>query len=150
MDIGTHVEAVREDLAAVAVGDDLEAAAERLARALESSLPLRLIDVLSEAALELSENMHAGHVDVRISGRDVRLVLAIDSPAEEVSPSGDDATARLTLRMPEMLKSRVEEAADRQGVSTNSWLVSAVRQGLEQTRSGRRRVGSRVTGFARS
>ena len=60
----------------------------------------------------------------------------------------EGGTARLTLRMPERLKARVEEAAGREGISTNAWLVRAIGSGLD--RPTKRRVGSRVTGFAQS
>ena len=64
------------------------------------------------------------------------------------APAADDesGTARLTLRMPERLKARVEEQAAREDVSTNAWLVRAVTRGLGH----RRKVGNRLTGFAQS
>ena len=145
------LDAIRSDLAAVAAGDETATAVvDRFGRALESSLQLRLFDVMGQAALELSEQMPGGHVEVRLVGRDVQLVhvpeLTLDEP---VSPGDDEGgTARLTLRMPETLKTRVEQAAGREGVSTNAWLVRAIGSGLD--RSPKRRVGSRVTGFAQS
>ena len=146
MEITPHVEAIRADLEAVAAGDEATlAVAERLARALDSSLQLRLLDALGQVALELSDQLATGHVDVRLSGRDVRLVVVGDEPPA-APPAEDRGTARLTLRMPEGLKSRVETAAAREGVSTNAWLVRAVSSGLDQ--QPRRRIGNRVTGFA--
>ena len=50
---------------------------------------------------------------------------------------------RLTLRMPESLKERVESAAAREGISTNSWLVRTISQGLER----RPKFGNRITGY---
>jgi hypothetical protein len=47
-------------------------------------------------------------------------------------PDTEDAeTARITLRLPEPLKARVEEAAGQQGSSVNTWLVRAVTRALE-------------------
>jgi hypothetical protein len=148
MEITPHVEAIRSDLEAVAAGDEATlAVAERLSRALDSSLQLRLLDALGQAALELSDQLPSGRVDVRLAGRDVTLVVVSDErPA--APPAEDEGTARLTLRMPEGLKSRVESAAAREGVSTNAWLVHAVSRGLDQ--QPRRRIGNRVTGFAQS
>jgi hypothetical protein len=139
---------IRGDLQAVSQGDEVAAdVAERLGHALESSLQLRLFDVLGQAALELSEQLPSGHVEVRLAGRDVQLVHVSDAPVEAGPAPGDEGgTARLTLRMPDALKAKVEDAAGREGISTNAWLVRAVTSGLE--RSPRRRVGSRVTGFA--
>jgi hypothetical protein len=97
----------------------------------------------------LSEQLPSGRVDVRLSGRDVHLVVAIDdAPAEPVIAEEEGGTARITLRLPESAKTRVEQQADREGISTNSWLVRAVLRGLEQQR--RRRVGNRITGMAQS
>jgi hypothetical protein len=148
MEIAPYVEAIRSDLEAVATGDDATlAVAERLARALDSSLQLRLLDAIGQAAMELSEQLPTGRVDVRLAGRDVRLVVVGDEPPA-APPAEDEGTARLTLRMPEGLKSRVEAASAREGVSTNAWLVRAVSRGLDQ--QPRRRIGNRVTGFAQS
>ncbi|MGH3243178.1 MAG: toxin-antitoxin system HicB family antitoxin, partial [Spirillospora sp.] len=48
----------------------------------------------------------------------------------ELPPVGraadEGGTARITLRLPEHLKPRVEDAAARQGISVNAWLVRAV------------------------
>ena len=38
----------------------------------------------------------------------------------------DSGTARITLRLPESLKQRVEERSARQSISVNSWLVRAI------------------------
>ena len=80
----------------------------------------------------------------------MQLVHVAEVTLDEPAPQGDDegGTARLTLRMPESLKTRVEQAAGREGISTNAWLVRAIGSGLD--RSTKRKVGSRVTGFAQS
>ncbi len=153
MDTTPFIDAIRGDLQAVTAGDESAAGvAERLSRALESSLHLRLLDAMGEAALELSDQLRSGHVEVRLAGRDVQLVL-IDALAPEPEPALRDeegGTARLTLRMPDALKGRVEEAAASEGVSTNAWLVRAIGRGLDGPASVKRRVGSRITGFAQS
>ncbi|HSL10489.1 MAG TPA: histidine kinase [Actinomycetota bacterium] len=150
MDTSTHVHAIAEDLRAAA-DDANEEVVERIVRSTESSLHLRLLDALGEAALDLSETIPGGNVEVRLAGRDARFVFVPD--AEATRPTIDDAdeadrgTARLTLRMPERLKRRVESAADGEGVSTNAWLVDAVVRRLEHRPS--RRSGRRVVGYAR-
>jgi hypothetical protein len=142
----SHIESIRADLESLA-GDDqaLREAVLRLARALEPSLHLRLLDLVGEVALELSDQLPSGHVDVRLAGRDAHLIYVPEEESSSAPPLDDETTARLTLRMPEGLKARVEEAAAREGVSTNAWLVRAVSRNLE-----RRSVGSRLTGFAQS
>ncbi len=152
MDLTPYLDAVRADLEAVSGSDDATlAVAERLARALEPSLQLRLLDALGEAAQELSDQLPSGRVDVRLSGRDVHLLVAFDeAPTEHFAAEEEGGTARITLRLPETAKTRVEEQADREGISTNSWLVRAVVRGLEQQQHQRRRTGNRITGLAQS
>ncbi len=151
METASFLDAVEGDLETSAAGD-VEATAEavRLSTALRSSLQLRLFDAMGQAALELSEQMASGHVEVRLAGRDVELVYVPDEPppAAATEDIDDEGTARLTLRMPESLKSRVEGAANREGRSTNAWLVDAVKRALDHRRH--RAVGSRLTGFGQS
>lgn len=154
MDLTPFLEAVRGDLEAVVGSDDATVAvAERLVRALEPSLQLRLLESLSQAAQELNEQLPSGRIDVRLSGGDVHFVFAGEEPPVE-TPSEDDEgrTARITLRLPEIVKVRVEQQANRQGISTNAWLARAVARGLDQQQQQqqRRRVGSRIQGMAQS
>jgi hypothetical protein len=151
MDTTPFLDAIRGDLQAVTAGDEAAATvAERLSRALESSLQLRLLDAMGEAALELSDQLRSGHVEVRLAGRDVQLVLvdAVETVPEPAARDDEGGTARLTLRMPDALKGRVEQASAAEGVSTNAWLVRAITRGLDGDPSGKRRVGSRITGYA--
>jgi len=43
----------------------------------------------------------------------------------------DVSTTRTTLRLPDQLKAQVEDAAAREGVSVNTWLVRAVAAALQ-------------------
>ncbi len=153
MDLTPYLEAVRADLEAVSGSDDATVAvAERLVRALEPSLQLRLLEALGQAAQELNEQLPSGRIDVRLAGRDVHLAFAGDEASVDAPPEDDDdgRTARITLRLPEVVKTRVEQQANREGMSTNAWLARAVGRGLDQQRQQRRRVGSRIQGMARS
>jgi HicB family len=151
MEVQGYVEAVREDLVRVAaVGDESTArAAELLALALESSFGRRLQEALSEAALELSGQLEHGRVEVRIAGGEPQLVYLDEAPAA-VPEGGDQAfSARLTLRLPETLKSRLEASAAASGVSVNTWVVQALSRVLERrpnSGGGRRRL----TGYGRT
>lgn len=150
MDLTPYLEAVHADLEAVAGSDETTTAvAERLARALEPSLQLRLLDALGQAAQEASEQLPGGRLDVRLAGRDVALTYVADDVAAEAQSEDESGTARLTLRMPEALKARVEQQAGREDVSTNAWLVAAVKRGLDP-RDRPRRIGKRITGLAQS
>jgi HicB-like protein involved in pilus formation len=137
------VEAVRADLesAAAVGGEGLVEAAGRLSAALDASMRLALLDALSEAAMELSSQLAAGRIEVRLAGREVELTYVADAPAPPAAE--EDSSARITLRLPERLKADAEAAAARDGVSMNAWLVRAVTAAV-----GQRRVGNRLRGYA--
>ncbi|MDH4177476.1 MAG: type II toxin-antitoxin system HicB family antitoxin [Thermoleophilia bacterium] len=152
MDLTRYVAALQDDLAqAAALGDDATAdAGRRLAEAIESSLTLRLLDVLAEAAVGLSATLRAGHVELRLAGREPELVFVDESaPGDDTPAPGDDLSARITLRLPETLKTSLEAAAAKEGVSANAWIVRALSRALD-TRSSSGRIGNRLQGFARS
>jgi hypothetical protein len=153
MDLGPHLDAILGDLESL-VGSDEAAAATlgRLTRPLEASVQIRLLDVLGEASLELGEQLTAGHVEVRVAGRDARLVYVsapeADAPTEPVDDEG--GTTRLTLRMSDSLKTAVEAASAAEGLSVNGWLVAAVKRALDRPPQRMRSSGNRIKGYARS
>ncbi|HZD88414.1 MAG TPA: toxin-antitoxin system HicB family antitoxin [Gaiellaceae bacterium] len=150
MQIEGHIQALREDLVRVAaLGDDSTTrAAELLSVALESSVARRVQDVLAEAALELNAQLDAAHVEIRIAGRDPELVL-VREDGTTPEPVDEAFSARITLRLPESLKQRIETAAGREGASVNTWLVQALQRAVEtrRTSSGSR---NRLTGYGQS
>ena len=150
MQIEGYVQALREDLARVAaVGDESTArAADLLSVALEASLGRRLQEALAEAALELTAQLDSGRVEVRVSAGDPELVL-VHEESGGTEPVDEALSARITLRLPESLKVRIEAAAARDGASVNTWLVQALQRAVEPRRSsgpGR----NRLTGYGRS
>ena len=152
MQMAHHLHAIQEDLAAaaaLAADEPTAEAARRLSQALGSSLHLRLLDIVSEAAAELSAAV-PGRIDVRLAGRDPDLVYVEDE--EEPAPAataGDDAlSARITLRLPESLKLQIEVAASGENASVNSWIIRALARGLESRST--RSTGRRLTGYAES
>jgi HicB family len=149
MEMARFVAGLEADLAAVAaVGDDeTAAAAERLIHAIRGSAGLRLLDVLGQAALELSDQLPAGHVEVRLAGQDPTLVYVGETEPEPDTTPDDGLTARITLRLPETLKASVEAAAAREGISVNSWLVRALSR---STAPRVQRSGNRLRGYAQS
>jgi hypothetical protein len=144
MDTTRFVDAVTTDLEAAAAvgGEALVEAAGRLSAALDASMRLALLDALSEASMELTRQLAAGRIEVRLAGREVELTYVADTPAP--SASEEDASARITLRLPERLKADAEAAASRERISTNAWLVRAVSAALTQRQVG----GHRLRGFA--
>lgn len=138
MDITPYVESLRHDLAAVAdaAGPEARAVAERIVIALDPAMRLAIVDALSQAAAEITSELAAGSIDVRMHGREPQFV--VDVPAAPAAPepapaadapddSDDVAVARITLRIPEPLKAKAEELAAKTGTSLNTWIVNAVR-----------------------
>ncbi len=162
MDITPYVEGLRHDLAAAAEagGPEARAAAERLTLALDPAVRLTLMDALSQAAAEITSELPAGSVEVRLRGREPQLVVDVPSmpmpiqqtdmsipPAPSAPPrpgdhegetgdtgeaGEDDNVARITLRIPESVKYKAEELAAKGGHSLNSWIVNVVRSATRE------------------
>jgi hypothetical protein len=155
MEVTPHLEAIRGDLESLIAADEaLASAFERMARPIEATLQLRLLDVLGDAALELTEQFPTGHTELRVAGRDARLIYVGPPEAAPEPPAPDDeegGMARLTVRMPDALKGAIEAAADAAAQSVNAWLVQAARSALNRGSGPRRRGGgNRISGYARS
>ncbi|HEY4377660.1 MAG TPA: hypothetical protein VGM93_10895 [Acidimicrobiales bacterium] len=175
MDLTQHVEELRRQLAlaAEAGGEEAQVVAGRLSAALESAARLVLLDAISAAAAEITLDLAPCSVDVRLRGRDPEFVVTpppVDRPsiagaadAMTLSPSGgtatgdgdDGGTSRITLRLADQLKGRIEAAAGRDGLSVNSWLVRAVAAAVGAADAPRNTVqssprgGQSFTGWAR-
>jgi predicted transcriptional regulator len=162
MELGQYVSDLHSKLvdAAESGSDDTRAVAERLAAGLDAATRLVLLDALSAAAGEITRELAPGSVDLRLRGRDVEFVVTppgADSDTEERTAASldlDDAsTSRTTLRLPDALKARVDEAAAADGVSVNAWLVRAVASAVQpkQRRAAQRTrlSGDNFAGWAR-
>jgi hypothetical protein len=158
MELMPFVDALRRDLAAAgeAASANVRDAVERLSYALEPSARLVLLDALSTAAAEVSAQLPAGVVEVRLRGRDADLVVD-DSGGPMTAaaratpvPESDEGLSRISFRLPESLKARIEAAAAADGLSVNAWLVRAVSQTLDGPAPGVSiRVGRHVSGWMR-
>ncbi|WP_148612205.1 toxin-antitoxin system HicB family antitoxin [Nocardioides rubriscoriae] len=154
MDLTPYVDHLRRDLLAAAegAGDELRTAAERLGFALDPAARLALMEAISQACSEITAEMPSGGVDVRLDGRDLAFVVdsALAAPVAPTPPTppappappappedaDDDTTARITLRLPESVKTRAEDAAAAAGQSLNTWLVNVVRAATRGTGEG--------------
>ena len=155
MDLNAYTGRLTRDLYAVAGTGNEEVAevAERFAGVLESSVRVVLLDAVVEADAEISRELTPGSVEVRLHGRDVGFAVtpahgaAGPHPASPTAPvpagaaagvaagavaapsdedDADGGTARLSLRLPERLKPKVEQAAAAAGLSVNAWLVRSI------------------------
>jgi HicB-like protein involved in pilus formation len=162
MDLMPYVELVRRELAvaAEAGGDEARALADRLTAPLESAIRLTLMEALAAAGAEITREMAPGSVWVRLNGRDPDFVVTLPPPGpaqpepapEPVGVDEKGATSRINLRLPDEIKARVEEAAAREHVSVNSWLVRAATAALPGNRTGGGRThggGDSFQGWAR-
>lgn len=176
MHLDAYVNKLSEQLAvaASAGGEETLSLAQRLTAALDSAVRLTLLDALSAAAAEITSDLAPGSVELRLRGSEPEFVVSVP-PAEtagdqtdsreltggsatSAAAAGDGATARINLRLPEQLKSQVEQSADREGLSINTWLVRAVAAAVDRGQPGAgrgpgqqrtARSGNRYTGWAR-
>lgn len=157
MDISQYVNRLAEDLVSAAgAGDEqTQRIASRLGAAIEPAARLAVMNALSDLAAEVTAELGDRTVDVRLDGRDVRVVVssppATSDDADSAAPSrspwefdpqgrpgmrgfgpvGDAGDiSRITLRLVEQIKGQAEQAAAAQGVSLNSWVAQAVQGAL--------------------
>lgn len=160
MDLQPYVDAVRHELAvaAAAGGPDAEALAERLTAPLESAIRLTLLEALSEAAGQITRDLAPRSVDVRLRGRDPEFTVSsgveeLPDPPAVIAPESEDdrGTWRVTLRLPENLRSGVEAAARVDGLSVNAWLVraAAAAVGANSVRRSRSASDKSYSGWVR-
>jgi hypothetical protein len=157
MDLQPYVEAVRHELnvAAAAGGADAAELADRLSAPLESAIRLALLESLSEAAELITRELAPGSVDVRLRGRDPEFTVTPAPGEPEEAPLAappdfdeDGGTWRVTLRLPENLRTAVDSAARGAGLSVNAWLVRAVAGALGTGQSRRRHDGPSDKSFS--
>ena len=158
MDLSPYLESVRSGVAqASALADEqTQHIAERLGTAMEASTRLALIEALSDAAGTISAELAPSSVELRMVGSDPEFVISVQTAEAEPTlllpesePDGeaagesstaeaeDEPVARVTLRLPQSVKARVDEMATSDGISTNAWLIRAVMDALID-RSGSR------------
>jgi hypothetical protein len=159
MELEAYVDKLREQLAvaASAGGEEALSLAQRLTAALESAVRLTLLDALSAAAAEITSELAPGSVELRLRGGEPEFVVTVP-PAETAGEqtdgreltggratsaaaagAGEGGIARINLRLPDQLKSQVEQSADREGLSINAWLVRAVAAAVDRGQPGAQR-----------
>jgi hypothetical protein len=156
MDLSPYLQSVRVSVAnASALADEpTKQVAERLGTAIESSTRLALIQALSDATSTISAELAPSSVELRMVGQDPEFVVSVQTAEAEptlllpepesgdgdASESPDDEPiSRVTLRLPQSVKTRVDEMASSEGISTNAWLIRTVMDALAD-RSGSRRA----------
>jgi hypothetical protein len=160
MELGRHVDNLRDALAATvaAGGPHAQETARLLSDAMAPAVRLVLMDVLSEMAAEVTTALDGTTVDVRLRAGEPEVVVThpphsggAEDGGATTPPLGDDdsAVVRISLRLPDALKGRAEQAAAGAGTSLNSWLGRAIADALRSDRPSGRGPRS-YSGFARS
>lgn len=162
MELGRYVSDLQRQLldSAEHGADDTRAVAERLAAGLDAATRLVLLDALSAAVGEITRDLAPSSVDMCLRGREIEFVVTqsttepdTDERSSATVDLDDASTSRTTLRLPDALKARVDEAAAADGLSVNTWLVRAIASALQpkQRRSAQRtlRTGDNFAGWAR-
>jgi Arc-like DNA binding domain len=153
MNLSPYIESVRAGVvnASSLADEQTQHVAQRLGAAIESSTRLALIQALSDAAGTISAELAPSSVELRMVGQDPDFVVSLqtaeaeptllmpepESASEETAEAEDEPVARITLRLPQSVKARVDEVASSEGISTNAWLIRAVMDALSE-RSGSR------------
>ncbi|HEY7045894.1 MAG TPA: hypothetical protein VH373_01640 [Jatrophihabitantaceae bacterium] len=144
MHVNEYVEQVHDQMrAAAALGDErTQQIAATLAGTAEASVRLALIAAVSAVANEITaallETNGGPAVTVAVDGDEIRVDIAQGPPEPAADPPVDEgeATARISLRLSERLKTDIEQAASQDGVSVNTWLVRSAGQALARSGAG--------------
>ena len=107
-----------------------------------------MLDLLSEATLEISGQLPSGHVEIRLAGQEPSLVYVEEREAEEWGLAEEGASARISLRLPESLKAAIDAAAAAEGISVNTWLLRELKRALHRGHHASKGFGNRLTGFS--
>ncbi|MFV0533398.1 MAG: hypothetical protein ACK5MR_07080 [Cumulibacter sp.] len=147
MDISKHIGKVRDGIdGALSLADDAtKDVASRVASVAEPSLRLALIDAVTEAAAEINDGLYASRVTVAMDGLDPTFVVQQTQPEpdgehvdfeliDEDDTQGDvledeeadETLVRFSLRLPKWAKDKVDDRAERRGMSTNAYLTEVI------------------------
>jgi hypothetical protein len=137
MQLDTYVEQVQDQLTATAaLGDErVREVAATLAGAASPAIRLAILSALATAADEITtallDRPGSPSVVVRLDADEI--AISVTGPTESataVRPDDGDTSARISLRLSEALKAEIDTAANRAGISVNTWLVRAATAAL--------------------
>jgi hypothetical protein len=101
----------------------------------------------------VSAELPEGRIEIRVAGDDVDLAYVEDAPVPATAnAAGDsdgdrDLSARISLRLSETLKARVEEGASREGISVNAFIVRTLERGASNSQKRSSYAGHRLRGY---
>ena len=126
------------------LGDErTQEVARSLLAALDPALRLVALQMLTDAAEELNDELDGERVTVVMDGPATHFMVtraapqearpAQQEPAAPERPDHEDQEVRTTLRLPGSLKRDIDAAAQAQGRSLNAWMIEAARDALTRT-----------------
>ena len=139
------IESLAGEVKAVAAGqlalasDDpaVDAAGDAIIAALDPALQQMGMKLAEQAAAEVAAQL--GDHSIEVVLREGEPFLMVRAAEQTVTISHDDLGARITVRLPENLKSELETAAIDTGDSVNTFVVKAI-AGKTKSRSRRSRT----------
>ena len=159
MDLDPYVSLVTEQLtAAAALGDErTQQIAAALATSAAGAVRLATMSAISATADEINAALlDVAGVTISVQLENDEPTIRVDTapvpePVAATDPGLDgDASARISLRLPEVLKAEIDAAANRESISVNTWLVRAARTALNPARAasaGEVRSGRHIRGW---
>ena len=130
------------------LGDErTQEVARSLLAALDPALRLVALQMLTDAAEELNDELDGERVTVVMDGPATHFMVTRAAPQEarpaQQEPAAperpadhedqEDQEVRTTLRLPGSLKRDIDAAAQAQGRSLNAWMIEAARDALTRT-----------------
>jgi len=123
------------------VGPDIAEAGAQLMAALKPAITQTMMEIVAMAVAEISSQLDAQTIDIRLVDGDPELVVSDDpsavSPPPPPPPPGaeDSDEARITVRLPGYLKDLITAEADESGDSINSYVVDVLNSKARKRRS---------------
>jgi len=128
-------------------GPDIVEAGTQLMAALKPAISQTMMDVVNMAVAEISSQLDAQTIDIKLVEGDPELVVNDDhsavAPPPPPSPPGSDDVdeARITVRLPGYLKDLIVDEAETAGDSINSYVVDLLN---DKARRRRRTSGTQT------
>lgn len=119
-------------------GSEVAEIGAQLMMALKPAIRQAMMDVVAMAATEISSQLPAQNVEIRLVDGDPEMILANDLSEIPAPPSlgADDAGARITIRLPGYLKDLIADAAATSGDSVNTYVIDALRTQSQPKKGG--------------
>jgi hypothetical protein len=120
---------------------DIAAAGNQLMAALKPAISQTMMEVVTMAVTEISNQLEGQTIDIKLVDGDPELVVNDDpsaSPNPPLSaPAGvEDDEARITVRLPGYLKDLITTEAESAGDSINSYVVDVLSNKTRRRGSG--------------